>query len=217
MGIVRKDYWCALLTLLALPVIGMTPPANELRLPEFGRDTVLVWKVQNLDYEASFVARIALFLPDRFLEWEDEQNQGTVFMPNRDLLSAGGFVNSAFFIPGADIRSRGATTLWLSQKIYRGLKEKKKVKCTLDGVGGFLEYSGDGQFPVEVNRSEVILPVIKVSDDRGTERWFLDQEQNPLMVLHRVRKFSQTLTSVTTDKTNTLRWIKGKKLANPPR
>ena len=110
---------------------------------------------------------------------------------------------------------QNATTLWLSQKIYRDLKENKKAKCMLDGVAGTLKYSGEGQLVVAVNRSERTLPVIKVLDDRGSERWFLDQEDNPLMLSHRIRKFSQTLTSITTDKSNTLRWIKGKKLTNP--
>ncbi len=76
---------------------------------------------------------------------------------------------------------------------------------------------GDDTLAVEVNRVPQILPVIKVMDDRKEERWFLDQEDNPLMLSHRVRKFSQTLTTITTDKSNTLRWIKGRKLENPPR
>jgi hypothetical protein len=61
------------------------------------------------------------------------------------------------------------------------------------------------------------LPVIKVKDDRGSERWFLDSEDNPLMLRHLIRKYDQTLASVTTDQPNTLRWIKGKKLANMSR
>ena len=60
------------------------------------------------------------------------------------------------------------------------------------------------------------LPVIRVSDDRGSERWFLDDADNPLLVKHLFRQYSQTLVSITTDRPNTLRWIKGRKLANPP-
>jgi hypothetical protein len=54
-----------------------------------------------------------------------------------------------------------------------------------------------------------------VKDDRGNERWFLDSEENALLVKHAVRAYVQTLTSITTDKPNTLRWIKGKKLTAP--
>jgi arginine repressor len=74
---------------------------------------------------------------------------------------------------------------------------------------------GSEKIKVEVNRTLMELPVIKVKDDRGSERWFLDSEENPLMAKQAIRQFSQTLASITTDRPNTLRWIKGKKLTNP--
>jgi hypothetical protein len=189
----------------------------EARLPAFGKDTVLVWKITNQEYSADFVVRIAEFAPDRFVEWEDEKNQGTILMPNRDIVSARGYVNTNLFSSGADTKGKNATTLWISQKIYRELKDKKKIKCDLDGVSGTMNYLGDGDIQVEVNRTAMTLPIIKVSDDRGGERWFLDQEENPLMLKHTVRNFVQVLTSITTDRQNTLRWIKGRKLANLPK
>ena len=189
----------------------------ESPLPAFGQDTVLVWKMANQDYSAEFVVRIAEFLPDRFVEWEDQTTQGTILMPNRDIVSAKGYVNSNLFNSGVDARGRDATTLWISQRIYRELKEKKKAKCNIDGVPGSMVYQGDGELQVEVNRAQMTLPVIKVSDDRGGERWFLDDVENPLMLKHTVRRFTQVLTSITTNRPNTLRWIKGKRLANPPR
>jgi hypothetical protein len=191
--------------------------AAENNLPVFGKDTVLVWKLQNQDYLAEFVVRIAEFAPDRFLEWEDSNSQGTIFIPSHDVLSARGFSSTNLFSSGMDTRGRDATTLWLSQRIYRELKENKKAKCNLDGVSAWLEYRGAAEFETEVNRKSMMLPVIKVSDDRGGERWFLDQEQNPLMLKHLVRTFTQALTSITTDRPNALRWIKGKKLTNPPK
>jgi len=217
MGIRHGRLLWVLLSILALAAISAEAPADKSALPSFGRDTVLVWKVNNVSYDYSLVVRIAEFFPDRFLEWEDTQSQGTIFMPNRDLLSARGFVNSNLFKSGQDVRGKDATTLWLSQQIFRDLKEKKKIKWTLDGVTGVLSYSGDDQLEVEVNRSPRILPVIKVKDDRESERWFLDQEDNPLLLRLRVRNYDQVLASITTDKANTLRWIKGKKLENPPK
>jgi hypothetical protein len=185
-------------------------------LPDFGRDTVLVWKIVNQDYNADFVVRIAEFAPDRFLEWEDAKTQGTIFMPNRDVVSAKGYSSANLFESGMDSRGKDATTLWLSQRIYRELKEKKKAKCILDGVSGTLLYKGEGQITLEVNRSSATVPVIIIADDRGGERWFLDRENNPLMLKHAVRNYVQVLASITTDRPNTLRWIKGKKLHNLP-
>ena len=214
MGTFSNRFWCAVLVSFATVASGFS--AGEVRLPAFGRDTVLVWKSENQGYSGEFVVRIAEFSPDRFLEWEDAKTQGTIFIPNRDILSARGFVNSSLFGSGMDTRGKDVTTLWLSQRIYRELKEKKKAKCDLDGVSSLLKYQGEDQITVEVNRSSMALPTIKVSDDRGSERWFLDREENPLMLKHAVREFTQVLTSITTDRSNTLRWIKGKKLANPP-
>jgi hypothetical protein len=207
---------CAVFALSVLSASALGALAEERRLPAFGRDTVLVWKSEVEEFNADFVVRIAEFAPDRYLEWEDEKTQGTVFMPNSDIVSAKDFVNATFFKSGGDVRGKAATTLWLSQRIFRELKEKGKVKCDLDSVAAVLKYLGTGEMSVEVNRSQMNLPVIKVADDRGGERWFLDDEENPLLLKHTVRKFTQTLTSITTDRANTLRWIKGKKLSRLP-
>ncbi len=184
-------------------------------LPAFGRDTVLVWQIQNQDNSSEFVVRIAEFLPDRFVEWEDATTQGTIFMPNRAVVAAKIFVNASLFEGGVDTKGKDKTTLWLSEQIYRDLKAKKRTKIALDGIDSWITHERSEQMTIDVNRSPMSLPVIIVKDDRGSERAFLDMEGNPLMVRHSIRLFSQTLTSITTDKKNTLRWIKGKKLTNP--
>jgi hypothetical protein len=203
---------CTILTFAVLPIAR----AAESHLPAFGRDTVLVWTSEVQDYTSEFVVRIAEFSPDLYMEWEDSKSQGTILIPNRDVLSAKGFVSADLFKSGMDSKGKDATTLWLSRQIFRELKEKKKAKCNLDDVPGLLKYEGEGTISVEVNRVPMELPIIKVSDDRGGERWFLDQEDNPLMLKHTVRRYTQVLTSITTNRTNTLRWIKGKKLQNIP-
>ena len=200
------------ITLMATVARGRadTPP-----LPAFGRDTVLVWHMQFAEGSADFVVRLAEYLPDRFLEWENSTTQGTIFMPNKAILSAKGFVDAQLFEAGVDTKGTDATTLWLSQRIYRDLKSKGKAKLLLDSIEGLLTVEGADEMTFEVNRSTMALPVIKVKDERGSERWFLDFEENPLLAKHTVRNYCQTLTSITTDKPNTLRWIKGKKLTSP--
>jgi len=208
--------WHALFVSGSLVLVAARSFFADSSLPAFGRDTVLVWTIANQEFESNFVVRIAEFAPDRYLEWEDSQTQGTIFMPNRDIVSARGYASTDLFGPGTDTKGKDATTLWLSQRIYRDLKERKKAKCNLDGVSGSLSLKGEAQLTVEVNRSSMVLPVITVTDDRGGERWFLDQDENPLMLKHTVRNYTQVLTSITTDRPNTLRWIKGKRLANLP-
>ncbi len=184
-------------------------------LPLFGRDTVLVWNISNQDESATFVVRIAQFLPDRYIEWENATTQGTIFMPQKAVFSAKTFVNARLFEGGVDTKGRDATTLWLSQQVYRDLKSKTRVKLSIDSVQGWMTVEGNDQLVVDINRSPKPLPVLKVKDDRGQERWFLDKEENALLVKHVFRAFSQTLKSITTDRPNTLRWIKGKKLNSP--
>ncbi|MBN2339517.1 MAG: hypothetical protein JXP48_13375 [Acidobacteria bacterium] len=181
-----------------------------------GQDSVLVWKTQSPHQETTFVARIARFGPDRFLEWEDGRSQGTVFMPEEVVLEAKGFETSSHFKAGMDRRARNSTTLWLSRRIFRELKEKKAAKCVLDGVSTRFRLGGEAETEVEVNGAPVRLRVMKVLDGRGGERWFLDDEDNPLLVRYTLRSYEQKLTGVTTDRQNTLRWIKGKKLMDGP-
>lgn len=192
-------------------------PSPEISMPAFGRNTILVYRIQNPDYLEDFVVRIAQFLPDRYVEWENRMSQGTVLMPNRDLESGKGYISSSLFQSGSDTKGKGSTTLWLSRNTFRDLKTNRKAKCNINGATGVFTYQGDGTIEVDVNRTVQMLPVIIVLDDRMEERWFLDQEDNPLIVNYRVRRYSQTLASITTDKPNTLRWIKGTKLENPPR
>lgn len=189
--------------------------AAENSLPPLGRDAVLVWKIRNAQSEASFVARIAVFAPDRYLEWEDGNSQGTVWMSQRDVLNAKGYETSSLFVRGMDKKSRGATTLWLSRRIFLELMEKKRAKCRLDGVPAILTYLGEESIPVEVNRAVQALPAIKIADDRGAEWCFLNSVDNALMLRYRIRTYSQTLSAVSTNRANTLRWIKGPKLKNP--
>jgi hypothetical protein len=201
---------------VVLTIFNLAASADKNNLPPFGRDTVLVWKSQIGNMKSSFVVRIASFSPDRFVEWESENNQGTVFMPSRDLVEAKDYVSRDLFEGGVDKRSKKNTTLWLSQRIYLELKSKGKAKCRVDGVGATFEYLGRDNLTVEVNGTPRELAVIKASDGRGDEFWFLDQVGNPLMVKHAVRNYTQTLSVISTDRHNTLRWIKGKKLTNPP-
>jgi hypothetical protein len=205
-----------LIFLAAMIMLHPGLSAGEDDLPAFGRDTVLVWESSNSGPDSRFVVRIAIFSPDRFLEWESEKNQGTVYMPSRDIRDGKGFVTRNLFEGGVDKKSKNNTTVWLSRRIYRELKSDKKAKCRLDGVGGKLEYLGQDSLSVQVNGVQKKLPVIKASDGLGSEFWFLDREENPLMVKHVVRNYTQTLTVISTDRPNTLRWIKGEKLANPP-
>ena len=201
--------WATLCVLCVLAGVGL---AQSDGLPSFARDTVLVWDVQSQDLSSEFVVRIAGFLPERFIEWENASTQGTVRMTSKAVSEATVFVNSRMFEAGVDKTAKKATTLWLSEKMFRRLNDEGKVKLTIDSLRGWMQVTGSESLVVQVNKTPVSLPVLVVQDSRGMERWFLNDPKNPLMVQHRFRAFRQTLRSVTTNRSNTLRWIKGKKL-----
>ena len=188
---------------------------NQNSLPAFGRDTVLVWRIENQGETANFVVRVAEFQPNRFIEWEDASTQGTVYMSEKAVATARIFLNARLFESGVDTKGKDATTLWLSRKAFADLKAKGRLKLAIDSVDCWISLEGNDSITVEVNRTPVQLPVLHVKDERGSDRWFLDSEDNPLMVRHVLRKYDQTLASITTDRQNTLRWIKGKKLTGP--
>ena len=181
-------------------------------VPPFGRDTVLVYKSEMEQNTDTFVIRIAEFSPDRFMEWENSSTQGTVFIPASSVQGAKGYVNASLFEAGVDTTAKQVTTVWLSRRIFRELKEKKKAKVAVDSIDTWVTLESEDQVPVEVNRTVVNLPAIKTVDERQSVRWFLDSEDNPILLKHVLRRYTQVLASITTDRPNTLRWIKGKKL-----
>jgi hypothetical protein len=204
----------SLLTIL-LGFILVSARAETGGLPPFGKDTVLVYKTEIEDQVQKFVVRIAEFKPDRLIEWEDTKTQGTIFMPAASIESGKFFLNSSLFEAGVDTKGKNATTLWLSTRIYRDIVEKKKVKIGIDGIDTWVTLEGRDQIPVEVNRKVANIPAIRTLDERQSTRWFCDSEENPVLLKHSIRHFTQTLASVTTDQPNTLRWIKGKKVPHP--
>ncbi len=196
---------------LMLPITSQAhQTAADPQIPSFGRDTVLVYRSSN-EKEGPLIVRIATFVPDRYIEWEDTTTQGTIFMPAKTVTGARGLANFQLFQGGVDTRGKDATTLWLSQRIFQELKGSRKVKFMIDGVATWVTVLGGDHLEVEVNRSMLQLPVIKTKDEHGAERWFLDMAENPLLVNLLVRNYQQKLTSITTDRTHTLRWIKDRK------
>ncbi len=203
--------WMALLG----PAASPQPLDPHSGVPVFGRDTVLVWKIENQGETAGLVVRIAEFQPSRFIEWENATTQGTIWMTEKAISSARIFLNARLFEGGVDTKGNDATTIWLSRKAFSELKIKGRLKLAIDSVDCWMTVEGHDSIMVDVNRASKPLPVIHTKDERGAERWFLDSEDNPLMVKHVLRHFSQILTSITTDRPNTLRWIKGRKLTGP--
>jgi len=122
--IIGPGFLCAAVLLM---VTWSLSAGHEGYLPQFGKDTVLVWEIPRQGFTSNFVVRIASYSPALLMEWEDSQSQGTVFIPMKEMMEAKGYVNTRLFKPGMDTRARDETTVWLSRRAYRDLKEKKEV------------------------------------------------------------------------------------------
>ncbi len=195
----------ALILILAACCVGALQDSTN--WPTFGRNTVLVYR-NSLEGNSTIVVRIAEFSPNRHIEWEDGVTQGTILLTEKAVNNARDFTTWRFFQAGSDTRGNDATTLWLSCRLFRELKERQKMKFSVDGIVTAVTLIGSGQMTIDVNRTPRTLPVIKTKDERGAERWFLDTEANPLIVNMMVRDYQEKLASITTDRPNTLRWIK---------
>ncbi|MBI4483966.1 MAG: hypothetical protein HY652_13900 [Acidobacteria bacterium] len=184
-------------------------------LPRFDRDTVLVWQAENRGHTSEFVVRLARFEPDRYFEWEGRAFQGTVWIDRKALEESRSFLVSRLFQAGVDSREKESTALWLSATVFRELKQKGSADIKMDSIPGKLRLLRQDLLEVTVNKKAVTVPVLVVQDSRGGEWRFLDDESNPLFLQQKFREFTQTLRTISTDRKDTLRWIKGRKLEGP--
>src|SRR5438876_12119125 len=107
---VRVMLYFAVAVALATGAPGRAP-SSDAALPAFGRDTVLVWKISNQDEAASFVVRIAEFLPNRSIQWENSTTHRTIFMTQNAVTTASTFANARPFDAWAVHNGKHATTL----------------------------------------------------------------------------------------------------------
>src|SRR5262249_30731514 len=102
--------------------------------------------------------------------------------------------------------------LWLSKEIFQELAGAGRVRVKLDSIDSVMTLARREALTVMVNKEEVELPTLVVSDSRGGEWWFYDNAENPLFLKRTLRNFTQSVKSITTNRKNTLRWIKESKL-----
>jgi len=206
--------WIFLWALAAVAVLGVAAWAAEGKSAplRFDRDTVIVWKADSQGTQYDFVVRIAQFEPKRLFEWESFSNQGTVLLDPAALATSRSFQTSKLFNAGSDSHGKDETTLWLSREVFQELAGGGRARFKLDSIEAVMTASRRETMTVQVNKEAVELPVLVVSDSRGGEWWFYDNPGNPLFLKRTLRNFTQTVKSITTNRKNTLRWIKESKI-----
>ncbi|MBI1745798.1 MAG: hypothetical protein HYR55_04325 [Acidobacteria bacterium] len=187
-------------------------PTGAGALFRFDRDTVIVWRAEMQEAGYDFVVRIAQFEPKRLFEWESSANQGVVLLDPSAIQSSRSFQTSKLFSAGSETKSKDETAIWLSKEAFRELADAGHVQVKLDSIANTWRIIRRETVPLQVNREEVQIPVIVVADSRGGEWAFYDHPDNPFFVRHTIRGFTQAIKSITTNRKNTLRWLKESKI-----
>lgn len=199
----RRLLWVTVI--LAVTAAAAVPASASLSL---GRDTVIVWEMTTKKSTYEFVVRLARFRPDRYFEWENPSSQGTVNLEERAIETGDRYIISSLFDVGVDVESRNSTTLWLSRKVFNQIKDNGRARVYLNGLKNEFQKLAEEDYMLAVNRRSSPARALKVKDDRNNEWWFLDDADNPILLEYKTEHFHQKIKSVTTDRKNTLRWIK---------
>jgi len=170
--------------------------------------TVLIFHSTVANKETPTILRVARFKPDIFVEWESVNHQGTIHLYQEAVEEGDKFVLEGLFDAGVDAESRDAMTIWLSQSMYKQLKENGHAKIQLNNLPLKMKVVGTGTFDLTVDKQQTQIPVITVEDERNNTWVFNDDAGNPLMVEYKTPRYRRYLKSVATASWPGLKWIK---------
>ncbi len=170
--------------------------------------TVLIFYSTVANKETPIILRVARFKPDIFVEWESVSHQGTIHLYQEAVRDGRKFILESLFDAGVDAESPDAMTIWLSERMYKELKENGGAKIELNNLPLKLKVVGTGTFNLLVDKEERQIPVMTVEDERNNTWVFYDDPENPLMVEYKTSRYRKYLKSVTTSSWPGLRWIK---------
>ncbi|HXK59267.1 MAG TPA: riboflavin synthase [Acidobacteriota bacterium] len=170
--------------------------------------TVLVFESEVANKQTPMVLRVARFRPDIFVEWESVNHQGTFHLYKEAVTDARKFVLESLFDAGVDSESEDAMTVWLSERMYKDLREKGQARIELNNLPLKMKMTGTGTFTVLVDKKKREIPVIMVEDDRKNTWVIHDDPENPIMVEYRTPRYRRFLKSINTVSWPGLRWIK---------
>jgi riboflavin synthase len=176
-------------------------------LPNPGQ-TVLIYQNVTAGRETPMIVRVARFKPDIFMEWESTSHQGTIHLYQEAVRNGKTYIIESLFEAGVDAESPQAVTLWLSEKMFRELREKGQAKINLNNVGTKIRLTGTETYQLQVDKKGVEVPVIRLEDERKNVWIFQDDSTNPLLLEFSTTRYRRYLKSVVTSSWTGLKWIK---------
>jgi len=169
---------------------------------------VLLYYSTVANKETPIILRVARFKPDIFVEWESVSHQGTIHLYQDAVQEGRKFVTESLFDAGVDVESPDAMTTWLSQSMYKDLKQNGQAKIELNRLPLKMKVVGTGTFDLMVDKQARQIPVMTVEDERKNTWVFYDDAENPLMVEYKTPRYRKYLKSVSTASWPGLKWIK---------
>ncbi|RPI27494.1 MAG: riboflavin synthase [Acidobacteria bacterium] len=170
--------------------------------------TVLIYHSTVANKGSPMVLRVARFKPDIFVEWESVSHQGTVHLYQDAVAEGRKFIFDSLFDAGVDAESPDAMTVWLSDFMYKELKEKGQAKIAFNNLPLKLKVVGTGTYGLAVDKVEKQIPVITVEDERKNTWAIYDDPGNPLIVEYKTPRYRRYLKSINTSSWPGLKWIK---------
>jgi riboflavin synthase len=170
--------------------------------------TVLIYYSTVANKETPTILRVARFKPDIFVEWETVTSQGTIHLHKKAVREGRKFILEGLFDAGVDVDSPDAMTIWLSESMFRELKENGHARILSNNLPLKMKVVGTGTFSLAVDKQERQIPVMTVEDERKNTWVFYDDADNPLLVEYRTPRYRKYLKSISTSSWPGLKWIK---------
>ena len=143
----------------------------------------LTYHLVNGDKQYDFIVSELVMDKNISFRWkmtEPANITGTVKMNKKALDKATNIVDE--FSNMSALVMNNETTVWLSRKIYKNLKNQKPIDVKFDGKEETLTFKGNETFKVKVNDSVKEVNVLYVESNNGHQLWILDNEINPLII-----------------------------------
>ena len=170
--------------------------------------TVMIYYSTVANKETPMILRVARFKPDIFVEWESVSHQGTIHLYKEAVQDGRKFILESLFDAGVDVDSPDTMTMWLSELMYKELKENGEAKIFLNNLP--LKMKVDGNRNVRPDCRQRAETDSRYDDGRRAEEHLgvLRRSENPLLVEYKTPRYRKYLKSMSTASWPGLKWIK---------
>ncbi len=172
--------------LLTIACMAFISPADELK--EIPANSQLSYNVDFRGQKYQFIVEVQKKSPDLSFKYNLTMGGGmeaTIIMTKDALATA---INQQNYFNGSDRTLSTETTVWVSQKVFKEIKDNKKTTIgnSTGGLGGYKtdEYSLEGtvDFPTVVNGEPATLKALHIKAANGYQYWIWDNEKDPLIL-----------------------------------